>query len=54
MGNNLKCHMGESQEEIIERVFTMIPFNDVDVNLIYKEFLSCIALSESNQEYESA
>lgn len=52
MGNNLKCHMGESQEEIIERVFTMIPFSEVDVNDIYREFISCITPSVVKQEEE--
>lgn len=52
MGNNLKCHMGESEEEIIERVFTLIPFNEVDVNQLYKDFISCITTSEGTKESE--
>lgn len=46
MGNDMKCQFGESEEEIIERIFLALPFRHLEAAEIYKD------LNETYQENE--
>lgn len=52
MGNNLQCHIGESEEEIIERIFSSIPFNDIQVQKVYSQYKDCLIINEEGKEIE--
>lgn len=52
MGNNLQCHIGESEEEIIERIFSSIPFNDIQVQEVYSQYNDCMITCEGGKDIE--
>ena len=51
MGNGLKCQLGESEEEIIERIFHSLPFKDIDANKLINDLNKRIIESERLSAY---
>lgn len=46
MGNDLKCHIGESEEEVVEKICSSIPFSEISVKESYEEFKKCISAND--------
>ncbi|MCQ2815779.1 MAG: hypothetical protein MJ252_00785 [archaeon] len=53
MGNDLKCQFGESEQEIIERIFSSLPFNKVDLGRLTYDLNETIIESDRLSSYSS-
>lgn len=53
MGNDVKCQLGESEEEIIERACYLIPFKEYDCYEVYNELKKAIIENERPQDKAS-
>lgn len=51
MGNNLDCLGIECEEEVIQRVLSSLPLNDLPVNDAYDKFIQCINTEDLTLDY---